>query len=98
MLSADERRQVARTICAKLATATAPVALILPVQGCNEWDRAGGPLHDAEALAAFCDETRRTCPPNVALTAIDAHINDAAFSATALAVFDAWIADGTIAR
>lgn len=98
MLTAGERRRVAQAICEKLATATAPVALILPLQGCNEWDRPGGPLHDGDGLAAFIDEIRHNCPPNVALTGIDAHINDAAFTATALAILDGWIADGTIAR
>ena len=97
VLSADERRQVAGAICDKLALATAPVALLLPVQGCNEWDRPGADLHDAEGLAAFCDEVRTQCPGNVALHEIDAHINDAAFCDTVLAIFDGWVADGTIA-
>ena len=49
----DERRELARTFCTKLAGAKGPVTFLLPTQGGNEWDRAGGPLHDAEALAAF---------------------------------------------
>jgi uncharacterized protein (UPF0261 family) len=96
VLTADERRQVARTIAAKLATATGPVTFLLPTQGGNEWDRAGGPLSDPEALAAFIQELRAACPPNVRLIELDAHINDPAFTDAALAQIDAWLATGTI--
>lgn len=92
----EQRREVARTLCAKLAKATAPVVFLLPSQGGNEWDRAGGPLSDPEALAAFVDEMHHACPANVTLVDLDAHINDPAFHDAALAVFDGWIADGTI--
>ncbi len=87
---------MAREIAAKLATATGPVTLFLPAQGCNEWDREGAPLADAEGLAAFCDEVRRTCPPNVRLVELDCHINDAAFCEAVLAAFDGWLAAGTL--
>ena len=93
VLNADERRQVARAICDKLAIATAPVSLILPLQGCNEWDRAGAPLHDAAGLAAFCDEIRACCPDNVKLVELDSHINDAAFADKVLEIFDGWVRD-----
>ena len=97
MLDADERRDVARVICEKLSTATGPVAFLLPEQGGNEWDRPGGELHDAEGLAAFCAEMRAQVPGNVQFHALDMHINDAAFCEKALAIFDAWVANGTIA-
>jgi len=73
------------------------VTFLLPVQGGNEWDRAGGPLSDPEALAAFCAEMRAACPPNVTLVEIDAHINDPAFDEAALRVLDGWIAEGRVA-
>jgi len=98
LLNADERREVAQAICRQLSTATGPVTLILPTQGCNEWDRAGAPLCDEDALAAFCDEIRASIADNTALVELDAHINDAAFSQKALEIFDAWLTDGTIAR
>jgi len=87
---------VARAICDKLAGASAPVAVLLPNQGCNEWDRDGADLHDSDGLAAFCDEMRQSCPQSAQLHELDAHINDAAFIELALAIFDAWVADGTI--
>lgn len=98
VLTAGERRAVAREICAKLAEAEGPVTLLLPRGGCNEWDRPGADLHDAEGLAAFCDEVVASCPANVRLQQMAAHINDAAFTEAALAVFDAWVAEGRIPR
>lgn len=97
-LDTAERREVARVLAAKLAKAGGPVAFFLPVQGCNEWDRADGPLHDADGLAAFCAEMQAVCPSNVALSVLDCHINDAAFCAAVLAQFDAWVADGVVRR
>jgi uncharacterized protein (UPF0261 family) len=96
MLNAEERRSVASTICNKLSVAQAPVAFLLPEQGCNEWDRPGGPLHDADGLKAFADEVTTKCPANVKLNVMDCHINDPAFTDRALEIFDQWLADGTI--
>ncbi len=96
LLEADERRQVAQALCGKLAAARAPVAVLLPAGGCNEWDRPGAPLHDAAGLAAFCEEMRRRCPGNASLHELDCHINDAAFAAKALEILDSWIASGIV--
>lgn len=93
-----ERRLMARTICERLALSKAPVTFLLPLKGGNEWDRIGGPLHDAEGLAAFTQAIRTHCPGNVRLLELDAHINDAAFTIAALAVLDGWIVDGTVKR
>lgn len=94
--SAQERRDVARALAEKLAGARGPVSFLLPLHGGNEWDRAGGPLADPEALAAFCDEIRQSLPANVRLIELDAHINDTAFHDAALAQFDAWVAAGLV--
>jgi uncharacterized protein (UPF0261 family) len=96
MMTADQRREMARELCAKLAQATGPTVLILPTQGGNEWDRPGGPLSDPEGLAAFVAELRAHCPDNVTLLELDAHINDPAFSDAALQVLDGWVADATV--
>ncbi len=96
MMTPDQRREMAREICAKLATATGPTTLILPLQGGNEWDRPGGPLSDPEGLAAFVEEIRAHCPDNVALIELDAHINDPEFAEAALGVLDAWAASGLV--
>ncbi|WP_346894219.1 Tm-1-like ATP-binding domain-containing protein [uncultured Roseibium sp.] len=96
VLNTQEREEVARAHCEQLAKAIGPTALILPVGGCGEWDRPGADLHDAEGLAAFLAAMRDTCPENVDLHEIDAHINDAAFAEKALAIFDGWYREGVV--
>ena len=87
----------ARAGAAKLAKAKGPTAFILPTQGIEGWDRPGEPLHDAPALAAFCDELRKSIKPPVRFVELDAHINDAVFTDTVLRIFDEWVAEGRIA-
>ncbi len=96
MMTADQRRDMAREMCRKLAGAQGPSVLILPEQGCNEWDRPGGPLSDPAGLAAFVEEIKARCPDTLRLIPMDAHINDAAFTDQVLEVFDAWLAEGVI--
>ena len=94
--SAGERRMMAREMAGKLAGATGKTSLFLPKRGCNEWDREGAPLADAEGLAAFCDEIRTTCPPNVELIELDCHINDEGFATAVLELFDRWLAEDVV--
>lgn len=72
--------------------------MILPEHGLGEWDREGADLHNAAGLAAFLAELEATLPNTVDVQRIPCHINDAAFAAKALEIFDNWCADGTIAR
>ncbi|TBX21193.1 Tm-1-like ATP-binding domain-containing protein [Nioella sediminis] len=94
VLDADGVRAVARAHGRALAEARGETVLLLPLGGCGEWDRPGADLHNPEGLTAFCDEMRASCPANVRLEEIDAHINDAAFAARALEIFDDWRARG----
>lgn len=96
MMTVDQRREMAREMCRKLAGAKGSTMLLLPSQGGNEWDRPGGPLSDPDGLASFVEELRANCPVNVQLIELDAHINDSAFSDAVLAAFDAWCADGVV--
>jgi len=94
----DDRRLTARAMAEALSEATGPTHLIVPRGGIEQWDREGEDLHDPEGLAAFCDELVSAVRAPVRVTEIDAHINDPAFHDTALAIFDAWVADGTVKR
>ncbi|UWQ15428.1 Tm-1-like ATP-binding domain-containing protein [Aliiroseovarius sp. M344] len=97
MMTPEQRREMARAMCKQLSGAKGPVNLILPLEGGNEWDRPGGPLHDADGLAAFIEELRAHCPDNVTLIELDSHINDDGFSNRVLAEFDLWLASGIVA-
>ena len=90
------RREVAREIGQRLASATGPVTLLVPTQGIEGWDRPGQPMHDPDGLAALVDELPRAAAPNTRVITLDAHINDTAFADAALAVLDAWVLEGRV--
>lgn len=98
VLTTEERREIARLLAEKLGGAKGPVTFLLPRGGCNEWDRPGAPLHDAEGLTAFCDEIEASMPDNVDLNVLACHINDPAFCETVLQIFDRWVAEGVVGR
>ena len=97
-IPSDVRREVARVVADKLSTATAPVALILPSRGIQEWDQEGEPLHEPSALDAFLDEMRTVAPGTILLEEVDTHINSSEFSMKALEIFDRWVAEGIVPR
>jgi uncharacterized protein (UPF0261 family) len=90
------RRTVARTIGERLGQATGRSHLLIPVLGVEQWDRKGEPLHDPAGLSALMDELPRHLAMDTEMSMVEAHINDATFVEAALAVFDAWVLDGTI--
>ncbi|MEO1679743.1 MAG: Tm-1-like ATP-binding domain-containing protein [Pseudomonadota bacterium] len=97
VLDQEERREVARAHAEQLAKATGPVALMLPLHGLGEWDRAGADLHDKAGLEAFVSELEAALPAHVDVHRVDGHINDAVFAETALGIFDDWRAKGLVA-
>ena len=96
MLDGPARRKTARAAGECLNAAKGPTHVILPLLGIEEWDREGDGLHDPAALAEFMDEFRTTLKAPVQVTEIDAHINDEAFVAAVLVVFDDWVARGIV--
>jgi uncharacterized protein (UPF0261 family) len=95
----QERQAQAREFVQRLSQgqASAPVHMILPEQGIEEWDRPGQDLHDPEGLAAFVAEIKSLLPNDkVQLTSLDAHINDAQFCDTVLEIFDVWVEQGLV--
>ena len=97
-LNAEERRETAREIAKRLGASDTVAHVILTNQGIEEWDRPGDVAHDPEAFAAFCDEMRNVMVDPIEFSELDCHINDQVFADKALAIFDAWVADGTISR
>ena len=95
-LNSEERRDTARELSKRLAVSKAPVHVVLPIGGLEEWDKPGQPAHDPEGLAAFLDEMRNAIRPPIRMTEIHAHINDQAFADAVLRIFDEWVSDGTI--
>jgi uncharacterized protein (UPF0261 family) len=96
--NAEERRALARAMAGRLAEAKGPTHFFLPKGGIEEWDRPGEAAHDPEGLAAFTAEAEAAMTGRVDLTALDCHINDAAFCDAVLAQLDAWIAAGIVAK
>lgn len=95
-LNPEERRGTAREIQKRLSQATAPVQVILPNRGIEEWDKQGEPAYDPAGLQAFLDEMRNVIKEPVKMIEIDAHINDAEFANAALEIFDQWLQEGVI--
>jgi uncharacterized protein (UPF0261 family) len=97
-IDANMRREFARELAQRLRQARGPVHLLLPLQGIEEWDRPGAPLHDPEGLAALMDECAQCDWGAAQVSRIDAHINDAAFVQQVLGVFDDWLARGWVKK
>jgi uncharacterized protein (UPF0261 family) len=95
-MSASERRRAAAAIGGKLAVATGPSVFILPLQGIEEWDRAGEGLHDPVGLQAFVEELRTAMVAPTELVELDCHINDPLFVDTVLEIFDRWVLEGRV--
>ncbi len=96
--SPAERQTTAQAIAGRLAMARAPVHLILPMQGIEQWDRPGEPLHDATGLQALMAALLARVEPPVDISRLDAHINDRSFVDHVLALFDRWVNDGIVVR
>ena len=98
IFSAEERIEIAKDLNNRLSKSKAPVHLIIPNKGIEEWDRIGGDAYDPDGLKAFISALKETVSKSVNFTEIDAHINDPAFTDKALEIFDKWVEDGTVSN
>ena len=94
----NDRRALARLMGENLALAKAPVSVILPLHGIQQWDRPGEPLHDPLSFAAFIETLRTSIRPPARLIELEAHINDAAFAEAVLAILDDWVTTGIVPK
>ncbi len=98
ILDAPRRRNVAKALAERLATAQGETLFLLPEGGVHALDIKGGDLQDAEGYAAFIDTFEATCPTNVTYRRIASHINEAGFAEAVLAAFDQWVTDGVVPK
>jgi uncharacterized protein (UPF0261 family) len=72
----EENAVLGRWVGEKLARATGPTALILPLRGFSEYDRAGGVFDDPEADQAFIQAATTALRGGASVIPLDAAIND----------------------
>ena len=78
----EEMAELGRRIAAKLAAATGPTELFIPLRGVSAIDVEGGPFRDAEADAALFAELRAgLVGSGVVVHELDQAINDPGFGA-----------------
>jgi uncharacterized protein (UPF0261 family) len=87
--SADEMRQVARTVAERLNKHPARrlVKFLVPTQGFSVPGAPGGPLHEPETDKAFVDELKRQFDPEIEVIELDTHLNTPAFADAVVRAF-----------
>lgn len=87
--TAEENEAIGAFLARKLNACTGPVRFLLPLRGISMIDALNQPFHDPAADAALFDaiESELQQTENRQVIRVDAHINDAAFAAAALAAF-----------
>ena len=96
VLNDDERHQVALAHSERLSQSKGEVAVLLPMEGLGEWDRAGSDLHNKASLDKFLFSLESSLPSKIDIHKVAGHINDPIFSDTALSIFDSWCERGII--
>jgi uncharacterized protein (UPF0261 family) len=75
----EENSRIGADIGRKLAAATGPAVIFLPLQGVSAIDHAGQPFDDPVARTALFAAIRENCGA-VSVTELDCHINDPQFA------------------
>lgn len=76
----DELAELGRRIARKLASATGPTKLFIPLRGLSGIDIEGGPFRDEAADEALFTELRNGLSgTDVEIVELDLHINDPGF-------------------
>lgn len=77
--SRGEMAAVGRVMADRLNAATGPAAVLIPLRGWSVYGAPGGPLHDAAGNKALLKALKDNLRGDIALTEIEAHINDDLF-------------------
>ena len=91
-LRPEELIQVAKEIADKLNQAKGPVEVFIPLKGFSFPDREGLSHWEPEGNQAFIDALKEHLSSSIALTELDAHINDADFIDPVIDAFMAMMA------
>ena len=77
----EESEAIGAWIGGKLAVATGPVSVFVPLEGFSSYDRPGAAFHDRAATLAFIAGLARVLRhrPDIRVEQVQAHVNDAAF-------------------
>jgi uncharacterized protein (UPF0261 family) len=75
-----ENRELGKILIRKLSTATAPVAVLLPLRGLSQIDSPGGVFYRPDTDRALFESIETHAPATMKVLKADAHINDRAFA------------------
>ena len=87
--SADEMRQVARTVAERLNKHPNRmlVKFLVPTRGFSVPGAPGGPLHEPETDRAFVDELKTLFHPEIQVIELDTHLNTPEFASAVVQAF-----------
>jgi uncharacterized protein (UPF0261 family) len=85
--TAEELRRAADVIAERLNQSTGPFTFLIPLQGWSSIDKAGLPLHDPEANAAFATRLRERLNNKSAVKEVDMHLYTPEFARAAVEEF-----------
>jgi uncharacterized protein (UPF0261 family) len=83
-----ENDRLGREVAHKASAARGPTVIVLPRAGLSALDVEGGPFWWPEADAALVQSLANWISPHVRVHELDLHVNDPAFAATVVGVFD----------
>jgi uncharacterized protein (UPF0261 family) len=83
-----ENDRLGREIAHKASAARGPTVIVLPRGGLSALDVEGGPFWWPEADAALVQSLNNWISPHVRVRRVDVHVNDPAFAAAAVEMFD----------
>ncbi len=82
--NAEENRRIGEMIARAANASTGPVAVLIPLKGVSQLDSPGGAFWDPDADGACYEAIKHNLKPGIAVTELDANINDPVFAEKAV--------------